>query len=279
MINKLTFLHKKMELSMEYKNIIFEKNDKIVTITLNNPDGYNAYGKELSLDLYRAMKSIKWDKSVNVVLIKANGKVFSAGGDIKEFKQGIDRGNFTEVVEDLILYLNATVLMMKKMDKIIISYVNGGCAGVGLSMALNTDISIATENSYFIGGYNGIGTTPDGGSSYVILKNAGLPRAMWFFLSNEKISATEAYNWGILSKVVKENEGDEYALKLAEKIAYGPFTASKLTKKLFIEGETMNFEKYIEEEKNGIINCTKTSDMSEAINSFIEKRRPVYKGS
>lgn len=263
--------------TMEFKKIIFEKKGKIAYITLNSPESYNSYGKELSMELYKVVKLIKWDKDIRVVILKANGKAFSAGGDIKQFKQSIDSNNFTELVEDLILYLNSTVLMIKKMDKIFISFINGICAGVGLSLALNVDISIATESSFFIGAYNGLGTTPDGGSSYIVLKNAGLPKTMWFFFSNEKISAKEANNWGILSKVVTEEEGEEYVNTLADKIANGPFHATALTKKLFVEGESMNFEKYIETEKEGIISCTKTEDMQEAVNAFIEKREPKFK--
>jgi 2-(1,2-epoxy-1,2-dihydrophenyl)acetyl-CoA isomerase len=262
---------------MDFQRIAFEKQWRKAIITFNNPDSYNSYGKELATDLYNAMKIIKWDKDIRVVLIKAEGKSFSAGGDVKQFKEGVDAGNFTEMVEDLILYLNSTILMMKKCDKIFISFTKGICAGVGLSLALNTDISIAAESAEFVGGYNGLATTPDGGSSYVVLKNAGLPRTMWFFLSNEKISAQEAYNWGILSKVVKEDEAERYVKKFFDKIAAGPHYANVLTKKLFIEGESMNFEKYIETEKEGIINCTKSFDMIEAINAFNEKRLAKFK--
>ncbi len=261
---------------MEYKVIKFEKNGKIANILLNKPETYNAYGKELAIELYNVMKKIKWDNEIRVVLIKALGKAYSAGGDIKQFKQAVDKGEFTELVEDLILYLNATVLLMKKMDKIIISFINGVCAGVGLSLALNTDISIATENSQFIGAYNGLATTPDGGSSYVVLKNAGLPRTLWFFLSNEAISANEANQWGILSKVVKTENGEKYVDELANKIANGPFNANILTKKLFVQGEKSTFEEYIEMEKDGIIDSTKTEDMKEAVKAFVEKRTPKF---
>jgi 2-(1,2-epoxy-1,2-dihydrophenyl)acetyl-CoA isomerase len=261
---------------MEYKVIKFEKKERIAYITLNNPAAYNPYGRELALELYDVMKKIKWDNEIRVVVIKAVGKAYSAGGDIKQFKQAVDNKKFTELVEDLILYLNATVLLMKKMDKIIISFVNGICAGVGLSLALNTDISIATETSQFIGAYNGLATTPDGGSSYVVLKNAGLPRTLWFFLSNEAISAKEANQWGILSKVVENGTGEAYVDRLAEKIAKGPFKANILTKRLFVYGEKASFEEYIEMEKDGIIKSTRTNDMKEAVNSFIEKREPEF---
>ncbi len=262
---------------MDFKKIIFEKNGKVATITFNNAESYNCYGRELATDLYKVMKIIKWDKEIRVVLIKSEGNAYSAGGDVKQFKEGVDSGGFTNMVEDLILYLNSTVLMMKKMDKIFISFINGICAGVGLSLGLNTDISIATDKAVFIGAYNGLATTPDGGSSYVILKNAGLPRTMWFFLSNEKISADEAYNWGVLSKVVKEKDAEAYVKELVKKIANGPHEANILTKRLFIEGESMNIEKYIECEKEGIIKCSKSSDMIEAINAFNEKRQPKFK--
>ena len=261
---------------MQFNVIDFVKKEKKAFIILNNAKAYNPYGRELAMDLYNVMKYIKWDNSIRVVVIKSTGKVFSAGGDIKQFKQAVDEGKFTELVEDLILYLNATVLLMKKMDKIFISFINGVCAGVGLSIALNTDISIATEDSTFIGAYNGLATTPDGGSSYVILKNAGLPKTMWFFLSNEPISANEASQWGVLSKVVKSEEGEKYVDTLAEKIANGPYMANILTKKLFIDGEKVSFEEYIEMEKEGIISSTKTNDMKEAVNSFMEKRKPKF---
>jgi len=262
---------------MEYNKILFDKRGRVASITLNNPSAYNPYGKELALELYDAAKVIKWDNDIRVVTIQSIGKSFSAGGDVRQFKEGLDGNCLTEMVEEIVLYLNAYVLLVKKMDKIFISYIDGICAGVGLSLALNVDISIATERSVFIGGYNGLGVNPDGGSGYSIFKNAGIPRANWFFLSNEPLNATEAYNWGIISRVVKEDQGKEYLNNLALKIADGPHSANIFTKQLFYKGENLSFEEYIEMEKDGIILSTKSKDMKEGVTAFIEKRRAVFK--
>lgn len=262
---------------MEFKKLIYEEIDKIAIVTLNNPASYNSYDNILAEELYKVFKDIRWNKNLRVVILKANGKAFSAGGDIRCFKEAIDKNNFPQMVEDLTLTLNGTILLMKEMDKIIISYIDGIVAGVGLSFALNVDISFATEDSVFIGGYNGLATTPDGGASFVFIKNAGLPKTMYFFLSNEKFSAKELESWGVISKVIKKEEGYDYVLDFAKKIASGPHNANILTKRLFNKGQKLTFEEYIELERKGIIASSQTYDMVEAVNAFIEKRKPRFK--
>ncbi len=262
---------------MQYKKIILEKSSKIAIITLNNPDSYNSYDPELAEELYKAFQDIKWDKNLRVAIIKANGKAFSAGGDIKSFKKALDKNIFPQMVEDLTLTLNGTIQLIKTMDKIVLSYIDGIVAGVGLSFALNVDISFATEDSVFIGGYNALATTPDGGSSYIFLKNAGLPKTLYFFLSNEKFPAKELESWGVISKVISKNDGFKFVMEFAKKIIEGPHKASILTKKLFNAGVKLSFEEYIELERNGIIECSQSYDMAEAINAFIEKRKAKFK--
>ncbi len=262
---------------MEFQKISLEKNGKIAIVTLNYPKTYNSYDNILAEELFNALQNIKWDKNIRVVILKATGKAFSAGGDIPSFKKAIDENNFPQMVEELTLTLNGTILLLKNMDKIIISYIDGIVAGVGLSFALNVDISFATEESLFIGGYNKLATTPDGGSSYVFVKNAGLPKTLYFFLSNEKFSAKELESWGVLSKVITRNEGFPYVYNFAENIVNGPHFANILTKRLFFQGQNLKFEEYIELERNGIIECSQTEDMKEAVNAFMEKREPKFK--
>ena len=262
---------------MDFKKINFEKDGKIAIITLNYPETYNSYDEILADELFKAFQNVKWDKNLRVVILKANGKAFSAGGDIPSFKRAIDENRFPQMVEELTLTLNGTVLLMKNMDKIILSYIDGIVAGVGLSFALNVDISFATKDSIFIGGYNGLATTPDGGSSYVFIKNAGLPRTMYFFLSNEKFSALDLEKWGVISKVITKEEGFEFVYNFAQKLANGPHFANILTKRLFFLGQNKTFEEYIEMERNGIINCSQSEDMAEAVNAFIQKREPEFK--
>ncbi len=261
---------------MEFEKIILEKKEKIAIITLNNPKTYNSYDEILAKELFKAFQNIQWDKNIRVVILKAEGKAFSAGGDIPSFKKAIDENRFPQMVEELTLTLNGTVLLMKNMNKIILSYIDGIVAGVGLSFALNVDISFATEDSIFIGGYNGLATTPDGGSSYPFIKNAGLSKTLYFFLSNEKFTASQLESWGVLSKVIPKNEGFKFVYNFAKKIAQGPQLANYLTKKLFFIGQNLSFEEYIEMERKGIIRCSQSDDMKEAVNAFMEKREPKF---
>ena len=260
-----------------YEKIYYEERERIGIITLNHPKTYNSYDETLAEELFDVFQNIKWNKNIRVVILKAEGKAFSAGGDIPSFKKAIDENRFPQMVEKLTLTLNGTIQLMKNMDKIILSYIDGIVAGVGLSFALNVDISFATEESIFIGGYNGLATTPDGGSSYVFIKNAGLPRTMYFFLSNEKFSANQLESWGVLSKVITKEMGFQYVYNFAKKIADGPHFADILTKRLFNIGQNLKFEEYIEMERNGIIECSQTDDMKEAVNAFMEKREPKFK--
>ncbi len=256
--------------------IVLEKKEDYALITLNASQKGNTYNEAMATALWQAVQEVRWNKDIKAVLMQSNGELFSGGGDIGAFQQGIDRQCLPALVEDLSATLNATVLAMRGMDKIFISLIEGVCAGFGIGLALAADVTLVTENARFIAGYIGIGAVPDGGSSFAVLRALGLPRSLDFFLTNGVIEGPRAAEIGLVSRLVAAESAREEALELLKKICRGPSQALARTKKVLIDGVSRSFTDHIEAERQGIIACAAGEEMREGVAAFLAKRPPRF---
>ena len=260
------------------KSVTIEKNDGYARLRLNQPEKANAYSATMAKELWDAVRTLRWDDEVKAVLLEAEGPIFSGGGDLLSFQQGLDNGNITDTIEELSATLNATALALRRMEKIFVSLIDGVCAGAGVGLALAADISLATENALFVAGYIGIGAVPDGGSSFAVIEALGRPRAADFFLSNGRIDGAKAAEIGLVSRFVKSSEAQEEALKLVRALSRGPRRAQALTKDLLSKTPGISLAEYLENERQGIIAASGTRDFNIGVNSFLKKEIPKFCG-
>ena len=260
------------------KIVSIEKQDGYARLRLNQPEKANAYSPEMAKELWDAVRSLRWDDEVKTVLLEAEGPIFSGGGDLMSFQQGLDNDNITDTIEDLSAVLNATVLSLRRMEKIFISLVDGVCAGAGVGLALAADISLATENALFVAGYIGIGAVPDGGSSFAVIEALGRPRAADFFLNNGRIDGAKAAEIGLVSRFVRSSEAQEEALNLVRTLSRGPRRAQALTKDLLSKMPGLSLAEYLENERQGIITASGTRDFSIGVNAFLKKETAQFTG-
>jgi 2-(1,2-epoxy-1,2-dihydrophenyl)acetyl-CoA isomerase len=261
---------------MEYTTLLFDVKDHVAHITLNRPEALNAINLEWSRDLMYAVLQCDEDPAVRAVVINGAGSHFCAGGDLKSFtSQG---KNLPFHIKEVTTYLHAAISRMARMDAPVIAAVNGYAVGAGMSLALACDLLLAAHSARFSVAYTRVGLTPDGSMSYFLPRTVGLKRALELTLTNRMLTAQEAFELGIVTRVVPGEELLAQASQLANQLASGPSKSFGAAKRLMQTGWNETLETQMEEESQLISNITRTADTQEGICAFIEKRPPKYKG-
>jgi len=243
----------------------------VQTITLNRPDKLNAFTLGVHEGLQAALEEAR-DPEVRAVVITGAGRGFSAGQDLTAF------GEAGDVAEMLRATYHVNVLAIRALEKPVIAAVNGVCAGAGLSLACACDIRLASDAAFFVPGFVGIGLIPDSGGSFFIQRLLGTPRAFEWMTSNRRLTAAEAYDWGLVSEVV---EADSFAARVAEYaagLAAAPPRAIAMTKRLYDEAASSTLEQQLEREAQAQAEATQTDDFREGVTAFGEKRAPEFRG-
>ena len=263
-------------MKMEYKTLLFDVRDNVAHITLNRPDAANSINDEMGKDLMHAALRCGEDPEIRAVLISGAGKIFSGGGDLKAF---ISKGDQLPYhIKEITTYLHAAMSRFTRMDAPVVAAVHGAVAGAGMSIAIACDIVVAAETTRFMVAYTRAGLVPDGSSTYFLPRIVGLKRALELTLTNRMFSAQEALQWGLITRVVPDNELIEQARAIAVQLAAGPTRAYGISKRLLHSGWAETLETQMENESQAIANIARTADAREGITAFLEKRPPKYKG-
>jgi 2-(1,2-epoxy-1,2-dihydrophenyl)acetyl-CoA isomerase len=261
---------------MDYTTLLFDVRDNVAHITLNRPEAANSINEEMGKDLMHAALRCDEDPEIRAVLISGAGKIFSGGGDLKAFSA---KGNQLPYhVKEVTTYLHAAMSRLTRMDAPVVAAVHGAVAGAGMSIAIACDIVVAAETTRFMVAYTRAGLVPDGSSTYFLPRIIGLKRALELTLTNRMFSAQEALQWGLVTRVVPDNELLAQASAIAVQLAAGPTRAYGISKRLLHSGWTETLETQMENESQAIANSARTADAREGITSFLEKRPPKFKG-
>jgi 2-(1,2-epoxy-1,2-dihydrophenyl)acetyl-CoA isomerase len=261
---------------MSYRHVSLERKAQIATIMLNRPDAYNAFNLDMGRELYRAVLEVDDDPDVRCVVVAGEGKAFCGGGDVKEFVEGLDR--IGALVKELTTYLHGTVSRLCRSEKPVIMAVNGVVAGGGIGLALCGDVVVAAESARFTMAYSRIAATPDGSSSYFLPRLIGLRRAMELYLTNRVLSAREALEWGLVTRVVPDAELSGAVEALAQELAQGPTKAFGAAKRLFHHSTWESLETQMELEAQAIAASGRTQDFRDGVTAFANKKTPVFHG-
>ena len=259
------------------KTLLYDVKDHVARITFNRPDAANALDVQMALDLMHASIQASEDQAVRAVLITGAGKMFSGGGDLKSFAAQGDAlpGHLKEVTA----YLHAAVSRFVRMDAPVIAAVNGAAGGAGMSLCLFADLVLAAESAKFTMAYTKAGLSPDGSSTYFLPRIVGVRRALELALTNRVLTAREAAEWGIVTKVVPDAELLTEADALARQLAAGATRAYGTAKRLLHHSFAESLETQMEIEAQAIADAARTRDAREGIAAFITKRKPEFRGS
>jgi len=261
---------------MQYATILFDVRDNVAHITLNRPEAANSLNREMASDLMHAVMRCSEDSAIRAVVITGTGPMFCSGGDLKEFAaQG---EHLPYHLKEVTTYLHAAISRLTRMDPPVVAAVNGSAAGAGMSLACACDIVVAAETARFTMAYTRVGLTPDGSSTYFLPRLVGLKRALELTLTNRVLSAQEALEWGIVTRVVPDTELLAQAHALAAQLAAGPTKTLGSSKRLLHTGWTETLETQMEHESQTIADMARTADASEGITAFLEKRTAKFGG-
>lgn len=259
---------------MGYQFIITERVESSFWITLNRPKA-NALSKELLLEIYNAVEEAEADQSVKVILITGgDGRFFAAGADIPTIAQDLD----DPMGEDKMLAQGIrTMDRIERCSKPVIAVVNGYALGGGCELALACHIRIASTNAVFGQPEINLGIIPGWGGTYRLPRIVGEGRAMEILLTGRNVSAEEALQFGLVSKVVAPEELKVSAQELANLLAQKPPIALKELLKLYLL-RAVEPTSSPQNEKSAFERCAKTADAREGVDAFLNKRTPQFKG-
>lgn len=247
---------------------------QVLKITLNRPDKFNSFNREMALQLQDALDKANTDKNIRAVLLTGEGKAFCAGQDLAEAIDGSGPG-IKKIVEE---HYNPIVKKIRVIEKPVVCAVNGVAAGAGANIALCCDIVIAGESASFIQAFSKIGLIPDSGGTFFLPRLIGFQRASALMMLGDKVSAKDALQMGMLYKVVADADLPTSALETATALSNMPTKGIGFTKRLLNESMFNTFEKQIEREGQVQVDAASTYDYKEGVNAFLEKRKPEFKG-
>ncbi len=257
---------------MAYQHVKLERADGVATLTLHRPDAYNALDLALGRELFQASIELDEDPGTRCVVITGSGKAFCAGGDVKSFVDNL--GRIGAHIKELTTYLHGAISRLCRSDKPVIMAVNGVAAGGGFSLALSGDLVVAAESAKFTMAYSRIAATPDGSSSYFLPRLVGVRRSLELYLTNRPLSAREALDWGMITRVVPDAELTAEVTKLARELAQGPSKAFGAAKRLFHQSTWESLETQMELEAQAIAASGRTEDFRAGVTAFADKKPP-----
>lgn len=260
----------------DFANLKFELRGNVAHLTLNRPQAANSLNLELARELMHAALSCDQDPAVRAVLLSGAGGTFCAGGDLKSFAAQGDALPYH--LKEVTTYLHAAVSRFTRMDAPVIAAVHGSAAGAGLSLVCAADLVLAAESARFTMAYTWLALTPDGSSTYFLPRIVGLRRALELTLTNRMLSAEEAQQLGIVTRVVPDGDLPAAARALAEQLAAGPTRAFGSAKRLLHRGFNESLETQMELETRSIAELAASADGREGIKAFLEKRAAKFAG-
>jgi 2-(1,2-epoxy-1,2-dihydrophenyl)acetyl-CoA isomerase len=254
--------------------ILYKKEGDFVRITLNRPDKYNAFNKEMAMAMKDALDEAASDENVRAIMITGEGKAFCSGQDLKEVTDP-DGPELTAIVRD---HYNPIIRRLRLIEKPIIAAVNGVAAGAGANIALACDVVICSEKASFIQAFSMIGLIPDSGGTYFLQRLVGFQKALALAMLGDKVSAEEAERLGMVYKVVGQEDFEDFVLKTTTKLSKMPTYGLGLTKRAFNFGLVNDLEGQLEVEERLQTEAGQSYDYQEGVAAFLEKRKPEFKG-
>ncbi len=261
---------------MSYETLTFAVDDGLATITLTRSEQANALNLEMAEELHAVSIACCTRPDVRAVLLTGEGRMFCAGGDLKQFNEAGDGRE--ALVLNMATILHAAIIRFSNMDAPLVIALNGAAGGAGLSLLSSADFVIASSKAKLVSAYTASGLTPDGSSTFFLAKHIGLLRAKELMFTNRVLTADEAKDWGLVNQVVEPEVLAEEAVSVARNFAAGPTKAFGRLKRLLQTAYSDPMESQLEKETQAIAWTMTTEDGPHGIESFLEKRKPEFKG-
>lgn len=258
---------------MDYRHIrLAQSRAAVATITLNRPDSLNALNFGMLDELRAALETLA-DRGARCLLLTGEGRGFSSGADLAG-----SGGLPDDVGAALEAHFNPLIEALFALPIPVVAAVHGPCAGAGCSLALAADIVIAGRSAYFLQAFINIGLIPDAGATWLLPRLAGRARAMEMMMLGERIPAEQAADWGLIARVVDDEDLESEALALATRLAQGPTIAYGLLRRLARDAGQLALADALTAERIAQRDAGRTEDFKQGALAFLQKRPPSFEG-
>jgi 2-(1,2-epoxy-1,2-dihydrophenyl)acetyl-CoA isomerase len=248
----------------------------LAIITLNRPERANAVDAGMARALRGATERLSGEMGVRAVLLRAEGKMFCAGGDLVAF--AAEGAGAPAYVAGVVRDLHAALEALRGLPAPVVAAVHGAAAGAGFGLAMAADIVIVGEDARFLMAYTKAGVTPDGGTSWILPRLVGLRRALDLTFRNTPVNAREALALGLVSEVVGVGALEARALQVARELASGPTAAFAGAKRLLYASLDRTYPEQLHAESECVIAAFDQRDGQEGVRAFADKRAPIFSG-
>jgi 2-(1,2-epoxy-1,2-dihydrophenyl)acetyl-CoA isomerase len=259
---------------MDYEKILYSLRDGVARISLNDPATRNAGSAQMGEELIDALDRAAFE--ARAVMLTGEGKAFCSGANLADAEALLD-DPLRDVGLLLDRYFNPAVIAMKMMEQPVVTAVRGAAAGVGCGLAMAGDLIVCGEGGFFLQAFRHVGLAPDGGSSWLLTKAVGRVRAMEMMLLGERLYGPKALEWGLVNRVVPDEEVEATAMALASELARGPRSLG-IIKHVAWAAADMTLEEALVHERLHQREACRTEDFLEGVRAFGEKRQPEFKG-
>ena len=258
---------------MDFQHISLAQSPAAVaTLTLNRPDSLNALNAAMLDEMRAAIEGLP-SSGARALLLTGAGRGFSSGADLAS-----GGGLPEDVGAALEAHFNPLVEALFALPLPVVAAVNGPCAGAGCSLALAADLVIAGRSAYFLQAFINIGLIPDAGATWLLPRLAGRARAMEMMMLGERVPAEQAADWGLISRVVEDEDLAEEAVALAVRLAQGPTVAYGLLRRLARNAEQLDLGDALVAERIAQRDAGRTDDFRAAVMAFLQKQTPRFEG-
>jgi 2-(1,2-epoxy-1,2-dihydrophenyl)acetyl-CoA isomerase len=261
--------------AMELSTLRYELTDGLAHLTLCQPDRHNALDLAQGRDLEAVTAHMAADPAVRAILIDAEGKSFHVGGDLKYFAGADDMAS---ALRSLTALAHAAAERLSRGPAPVVVAVQGTAAGGGMSLLMGGDIVLAAESATFTMAYTAAGLTPDLSSSWYLPRLVGLRRAQELILTNWRLTAAEAADWGLITRALPDEDLAAEAMAIARQLAEGPTKAYAGSKRLLRRSYDQPLEAQMADESEMIARMAATDDARDGIAAFVAKQRPTFSG-
>ena len=246
----------------------------VLFISLNRPEVFNSFNKEMAIDLQRTLDKAQTDDAIRSIVITGEGKAFCAGQDLVEATDP-NGPELQTIVRD---HYNPIIEKIRAIEKPIIAAVNGVAAGAGANIALACDIVLAKDSASFIQAFSKIGLIPDSGGTFFLPRLVGMQKALALMITGEKVMAIEAEKMNMIFKAIPDENFEEEVQKLAQNLAQMPTKGFGLTKRAVNESWNNSLSEQLLREEELQTEAGKSFDFKEGVTAFLEKRKPIFIG-
>jgi len=267
------------DLAETYETVNLHRRGGAAIIELNRPDTMNAWNKQFGVDLLAAIEQCAGDDDVRAVCVTGAGRGFSSGADLKAMNHDVTPEGKPDVRKRLTEDYHPIIEGLRLMPKPVVAAVNGPAVGIGMSLAMASDVIVAKESAYFLLAFVNIGLVPDGGSSLFVPERIGFTRAIEMALLGERVPAPQALEWGLINRVYPDDQFQAEVDALVDRLAAGPTRSYAGTKRQLNRWVFERMESQLELEADIQQEMAASDDFVEGVMAFVQKRSAAFKGA